>query len=587
MTRAGRRRGPRTGVVRESQSAADRFVLSARRKKGRKEMHRNRTVPAGFRIGAVASALAMGLAALPALQSGASAADQGPTLQNTTPEAKGTLDMLKWAAPFGEPPTLDPAKGADNSIYLINYNLCDTLVKLNPDYTKGPGLAESWEYSADHKTLTLKIRQGVKFSDGSPLTAEDVQFSLARHMDKKLASIYRSIVFPNVESVTVGGPDSVVVKFKQPDELFLSAMPTPAGLVLQKQFVEASGTAYGSPQKGQICTGAYKIDEWKPGSDVMLSANPYYWDAGNKPHAQHIDIRFISDNVALTQALLSGEIDGSYEIPPAAIAPLSAGSGKLYYGPSPQMFHIYAVAPGPMADPKMRQAFSMLIDREAIASKVYHGSAAPNYAMVPPLLWDASAKPALQAAYDKIKAGMKYDVAAAKKLIDEMPDKPSEITLVTLTGNEQMRLTATLIQQLAAEVGIDLKIKEILPAQNASYFFDANARKGVDLIMNQGYSTAPDELYYPSRVVMPDGVFNLVKYDNPEATKLLYDARAEFDAEKRAQTFVKAQEMYEPAKIIIPMAVIHEVTYLREGLTGAVTSYAYLFSSSLAKIGPN
>jgi peptide/nickel transport system substrate-binding protein len=534
-----------------------------------------------------AAALLLGSVALPLSTSGAGAADQAPKLQNTTPEAKGTLDTLKWAAPFGEPPTLDPAKGADNSIYLVNYNLCDTVVKLMPDYSKAPGLAESWEYSADHKTLTFKIRKGVKFSDGSPLTPEDVQFSLARHLDPKLASIYRSIVFPNVASVEVSGPDSVTVTFKQPDELFLNAMPTPAGIVLQKQSVEAAGSTYGSPQKGQVCTGAYKIDKWNPGANVMLSANPHYWDASNKPHAQHIELRFISDNVALTQALLSGAIDGSYEIPPTAIAPLSSGNGKLYYGPSAQMFHLYPVAPGPMADAKMRQAFSMLIDREAIASKVYHNSAAPNYTMAPSVLWDAAAKQTLQSSYDKIKEGMKYDVSAAKAVIDQIPNRPKELTMVTIAGNEQMRLTATLIQQLASQVGIDLKIKEILPAQNATYFFDANARKGVDLIMNQGYSTAPDALYYPSRVVMPDGVFNLAKYDNPEVTKLLYEARAEFDPAKSAETFVKAQAIYEPAKVIIPIVNMHEVTYLRNGLTGAVTSFAYLFSSSLAKIGPN
>jgi peptide/nickel transport system substrate-binding protein len=548
-------------------------------------MNRASSIPATSRVWGAIAALAAAFIALPPWQPPAFA--QGPTLQNTTPEAKGTMETLKWAAPFGEPPTLDPAKGADNSIYLINYNLCDPLVKLNPDYTKAPGLAESWEYSADHKTLTFKIRQGVKFSDGSPLTPEDVQFSLARHMDPKLASIYRTIVFPNVTSVTVSGPDSVSVSFKQPDELFLNSMPTPAGLILRKQFVEAAGATYGSPQKGQLCTGAYMIDKWNLGSNVMLSVNPHYWDAGNKPHAQHIDLRFISDNVALTQALLSGAIDGSYEIPPTAIAPLSSSNGKLYYGPSAQMFHLYPVSPGPMADAKMRQAFSMLIDRDAIASKVYHNSAAANYTMVPPVLWDATAKPKLQSSFDKIKTGMKYDIAAAKKLIDEIPNRPTELTMVTIAGNEQMRLTATLIQQLGAQVGINLKIKEILPAQNATYFFDANARKGVDLIMNQGYSTAPDELYYPSRVVMPDGVFNLAKYDNPEVTKLLYDARAEFDSGKRAETFIKAQEVYEPAKVIIPIANMHEVSYLRNGLTGAVTSFAYLFSSSLAKIGPN
>src|SRR5688572_18597680 len=103
-------------------------------------MNRASSIPATSRVWGAAAALAAAFIALPPWQPPAFA--QGPTLQNTTPEAKGTMETLKWAAPFGEPPTLDPAKGADNSIYLINYNLCDALVKLNPDYTKAPGLAE-------------------------------------------------------------------------------------------------------------------------------------------------------------------------------------------------------------------------------------------------------------------------------------------------------------------------------------------------------------------------------------------------------------------------------------------------------------
>jgi len=531
-------------------------------------------------LGLLAAALMAGLPASPARTAG-----DAPELQIQTPPAQGSMDLLRWAAPFGEPPTLDPAKGADNSIYLVNYNVCDTLLKLNPDYSRSPGLAVSWEYTPDHLGLTFKIRQGVRFSDGSALTVDDVHFSLARHMDQKLASLYRSTVFPNVEGVAVSGPDSITVTFRQPDEMFLSSMATPAGIVLQKAFVEASGSAFGSPQNGQICTGAYQIDQWNSGANAMLSANPHYWDTDNRPHAQKIDLQFISDSVALTQALLSGAIDGSYEIPPAAIEPLSAAEGTLHYGPSPQMFQLYPVSPGPMSDPRMRQAFSMLIDRAAIADKVYHGSARANYAMVPPLLWNADALPVLQASYDRIREGMKYDVEAARQLIDQIPDRPDELTLVTLTGNEQMRLAATLLQQLAADVGITLNIKEIMPAQNATYFFDAKAREGVDLIMNQGYSVAPDELYYPSRVVLPGGVFNLAKFENADVTRLLYAARAEFDSVKRAEIFVQAQDIYEPAQVIIPIANMHEVLYLRKGLTGAVTSYAYLFSSSLARIG--
>lgn len=526
------------------------------------------------------------LAALLALAPGATLAADAPQLLTEMPPAQGSMDLLRWAAPFGEPPTLDPAKGADNSIYLVNYNLCDPLLRLDADYRKSPGLAQSWDYSADGTSLTLHIRQGVTFSDGSPLTAEDVRFSLARHMQPELASLYRATVFANVTDIAVSGPDSVTISFSRPDELFLNAMTTPAGLVLKKDFVEGAGADYGSPQKGQVCTGPYRIEAWNSGSNAVLAANPDYWDSAFMPHAQKVDLRFIPDSVALTQALLSGAIDGSYEISPASIAPLSAGAGTISFGPSPQMFHIYTVAPGPMSDPRLRTAFSMLIDRAAIAARVFHDSATPNYTMVPPILWDAEAAPELQASFDRIKAGITHDVEAARALIDQIPERPEALTLVTLSGNEQMRLTATLVQQLAAEVGISLTIKEIMPAQNPSYFLDPEARKGVDMIMNQGYSTAPDILFYPNRVVVPNGVFNLVHYDNTEVTALLAEARAKFDPVERAALFIKAQEIYEPAQVIIPIANMYEVSYLREGLTGAITSYAYLFSPGLARIGP-
>lgn len=537
----------------------------------------------GRLVARIASGLTIGVLAL---SPGLLQAQDAPPLINQMPKAQGTMPLLRWAAPFGEPPTLDPAKGADNSIYLVNYNVCDSLVRLGADYKKSPGLARSWEYAKDGTSLTFRIRQGVTFSDGSPLTAEDVRFSLARHMEPKLASLYRATVFPNVTNISVSGPDSVTVSFSRPDELFLNAMSTPAGLILKKEFVETAGTTYGSSQTGQTCTGPYRIEKWNAGANVILAANPNYWDPEFRPHAQKVDLRFIPDSVALTQALLSGAIDGSYEISPSAIAPLRAGGGAISFGPSPQMFHLYTVAPGPMADQRLRQAFSMLIDRTAIASKVFRGSAAPNYAMVPPILWDAEATTELRASYDRIKSKLTHDIAGARALIDKIPDRPKALTLVVLSGNEQMRLTATLIQQLASEVGITLTIKEIMPAQNASYFFDRNVRKGVDLIMNQGYSTAPDELFYPFRVVLPNGVFNLVGYDDATVTNLLTEARTKFNSKERSSIFIKAQELYEPAQVIIPMATMHEVSYLRNGLTGAITSYAYLFSPALARIGP-
>lgn len=507
-------------------------------------------------------------------------------LQNTTDPATGTLDVLNWGVPFGEPPTIDPAKGADNSVYFVTSNLCDGLLTLNPDYSVGPNLAESWEYGADNLTLAFKIRQGVQFTDGAPLTAEDVAFSLGRHIDPVVASIYAGSVYSNVAAVDVTAPDEVTVTFKAPDSLFLKAMAVTPGLILEQKYVEEQGAAFGSPSAGVVCTGAYKLDEWSPGSGMTLSANPDYWNEEVTPHAQEVDLKFISDASALTQALQSGALDGSYEVPPSAIEPLEKTDGEIYYGPSPAMLQIYTVAPGAMEDVKLRQAFSKLVDRDAIAEQVYAGAASPNQVLVPNILWDAESEDTFQAGYDALPKDTEPDLEAAKKLIGEMDSPPESLTMVVIAGNEPMRLTSTLLQQQAKEVGIDLEIKQIQPAENASYFVDPTAREGVDLIMNTGWSAVPDALFYPRRVVLPTGLFNLVKFDDSTVESKLTEAIQSFDVAERTELFTEAQEIYEPAKVVVPLVNTREILYMRKGLTGAITSFAYVYSPSLAHIGP-
>lgn len=548
------------------------------------------TTTRGFtaRTAAKLAAVALLATAMTACSSSSDDKDAGSSevkLQNTTDPATGSLDLLKWGVPFGEPPTIDPAKGADNSVYFVTSNLCDGLLKLNPDYSVGPSLAKSWKYSDDNLSLTFALEENVKFSDGKDMTAEDVRYSLARHLDPKVTSIYAGSVFANVAGVKVTGDNAVTVSFKAPDSLFVKSMSISPGLVLEKAYVEAKGDAFGSPAAGVMCAGAYQLDKWSPGSGMQLSANPNYWNKDNTPHAKKVDLKFISDASALTQALQSGSLDGSYEVPPSAIAPLKKGKGKIYYGPSPAMLQIYPVAPGPMSDVKLRQAFSKLVDRESIAKRVYFGAAVANQTLVPEILWDAEAKASFQKAYDALDKDTKQDIEGAKDLIGQMDNPPKSLTLVVIAGNEPMRLTSTLLQQEALKVGIDIKIKQIQPADNAEYFTNPEARKGVDMIMNTGWSGVPDALFYPRRVVIPTGLFNLAKFDNPEVTQAIQGAVEEFDVQKRTALFADAQKVYDPAKVIVPLVNTREILYMRDGLTGATTSFAYVYSSSLARIG--
>ncbi|MFT4287123.1 ABC transporter substrate-binding protein [Nocardioides sp.] len=544
------------------------------------------------RVGGVSASLLLVVAAATACSSDKSSdsdSSESSTieLQNTTAAATGEMDVLKWGVPFGEPTTLDTAKGGDNSLYLVNSNICDRVVALNPDYSLGPSLATSWTYSEDHLSLVFTLRDDVKFSNGEAMTAEDVQYSLARHMDPTVASGYAGSVFASVASIDVTGTNEVTVTFKTPDSLFLTAMSVAPGVVMQKSFVEAHGTETGSPSVGVMCTGPYQIENWASGSGIQLTENPYYWNTEAKPHAKEVDLQFISDASALTQALQSGAIDGSYEVPPAAIEPLSETDGQLIYGPNQSMLQIFPVGTGAMQDERLRQAFSKLVDRTAIAEKVFHGAATPLYTMVPEVLWGPDNADLYTSGLEELDVDKTADIEGAKKLIAEMDDPPTSLTMVVIAGNEQMRLTSTLLQEQAKQLGIDLEIKQIQPAENASYFIDPAAREGVDLIMNTGVSVVPDILFYPRRTATDGALFNLAQFSDPEVDAAVAKAVETFDSRERAEILKEAQPLYEPARITVPLVNSYEILYLRKGLTGGIASFAYVFSPSLALIGPS
>ncbi len=518
----------------------------------------------------------------------AAAAAEAEVLESRLPAASGRMDLLKWGVPYGEPASLDPARGNDNSPAFVASNTCDGLLRLTPDYGLEPGLAESWEFGADNRTLTFHLRDGIRFSDGSPLTVDDVVFSLSRHMDPAVGSVYASSVYGNVERIEASGPAEVTVHFKAPDALFLSGMSNISGLVVSRAAAEAAGAGFGSPGGLPVCTGVYKIDEWVPGSGIALSENPHFWDDAHRPHAARVSLQFISDAASLTQALKAGAIDGSYEVPPAAIAPLQDAAGSIHFGPSPVMLFVYAVGPGPMQDVNLRRALDKLIDRAAIAERVYHGAAVADGRMVPPILWgEGPARPVYEAAAADLAQGG-ADLEGARADLAMAPPLGRPLKLIITAGNEPMRLVATLLMDQARELGIEIEVEQIQPTDNAALFGNAEFRTRfkADLIMINGWSAIAEPLFYPRRVVLPGGIFNLVGYEDPEVTEAVTTGIQTFNPEARARLFAAAQARYEPDKPLLPIVNLREVLFLRDGLTGATTSFAYLYSPSLAHIGP-
>ncbi len=540
---------------------------------------------AAFTLAACSTASSNGGAGPSGTPSGGSNADTVAT----TPKASGPIDTLNWDLPYGEPTTLDYVKAADYGPDMVVSNLCDSLLRMEPDYSSSPSLATSWKTSSDHLTTTFTLRKDVKFWDGKPLTPEDVAYSLLRNMDPKNEPV-NGAFFDHVKSITPKGDDQVVVTFTKPDELFIKEMATVAGQVSEKAYTEAQGEKYGSAEAGVMCSGPFELKSgaWKAGQDITLSANTTYWNPDLRPLASKVIIHFISDTSTLAQAIKAGEIQGAYELPPAIMpAVTQAGTGGVYQGPSTQIYELGPTAEGAMADQKLRQALGMVIDRNALAKVVFHGAADPNYTLLPPGAWDPTGLETYQKAYDKIPqpSGDANDIAAAKQLIAGNPNASKTIVLAISAGNQTAVDTATLVQQEAAQIGLKIQIKQMQPLQFSTAFFDANARKGIDLMLAQGWVDVQDPLDYLGLVVLPDSLFNWLGLKNEKVDGLVAKARSNYDDQQRADQITEAQASYEPTQPVIPMLALREVLYMSKDVTGAPASFAYIFEPSLATVG--
>src|SRR5262249_10538456 len=173
-------------------------------------------------------------------------------------------------------------------------------------------------------TWVYKIRPGVTFWDGKPLTAEDVAYSLNRNVDPAAGS-YFSFYFSNVASVKATGRDTVTITLKKPDVLLNQAIGPGAGAVGEEAYIKAKGTDYGTPSGGVMCTGPFKFGQWQSGTSLKLDRNDAYWDKTLAPKAAHLDLRFISDESTAINALRGGPGDGQYFYnPPTAHPPTEA-----------------------------------------------------------------------------------------------------------------------------------------------------------------------------------------------------------------------------------------------------------------------
>ncbi len=284
--------------------------------------------------------------------------------------AQGRKDSIVLAMAL-EPPGLDPTAGAASAIAEITqYNIYETLTKINSDGSVTPLLAESWEVSPDLRTYTFKLRRGVKFQNGEPFNAQAVKFSFTRAGAEKSTNKDKR-TFSSMESISAMDDTTLVIVNKELDPDFLFLMGQATAIIVEPKSADSNATK-------PIGTGPYRLDSWSKGSSVTLAKWDGYRNASSVK-LKKATFRFISDPAAQVAALLAGDVDAFPRVTPRSV-PQFKGNPKyqvVVSGSRAKTILAINNKKKPLDDVRVRRAIAMAIDRKAVIQGAGDGYGTP------------------------------------------------------------------------------------------------------------------------------------------------------------------------------------------------------------------
>jgi peptide/nickel transport system substrate-binding protein len=529
-------------------------------------------------------AVALGVAALlSACGSTAtnSASSGSLALTTYTPAAKGELANVVWDLPLGEPVPLDPTKDWNPPENEVLAQMCDSLLRINAAMQIVPDLAESYSHPTP-LTWVYNIRPGVKFWDGKPLTAKDVVYSLERQIDPADASVYLEPMGVMIASVKQTGPLQVTLTTHVPNVLVNEMMATGMGVVTEEAFTKAAGGSYGTAQHGVMCTGPFEFKSWTPGQQLVMVRNPDYWDKALEPKVASVTFKWVTDSSTLTDALLTGEIDGTYEAPGSSVSELrNTSAGHLYVGPATDLAGLVAIGGNTTQETHLLAALSLAIDRSALAKIGYSGAASPIFSSSVFPIHYPEAAPVYEAYNEELKKEFgehKANVAEARRLVAQVGKMTQPLTMVYTAGITTESTIATAIVAEAESVGIPMQAVPLQPAAVTNLYLSPAAREKYDLLLSfQLWTDMTDPLEAMAVNTLP-GPTNLSQWTlPPEALKEFNEANATTDATKRAELTVAVDKVVVKSARYIPLLYTPERMFLGKRVTGPSASWPYAF----------
>jgi peptide/nickel transport system substrate-binding protein len=505
------------------------------------------------------------------------------TLTTRTPAPSGDLDSFTWSI-YAEPFSLDYAYAFDYPPNQVLANVCESLLRWNPDLTITPALAERFA-NPTPTTWVYTIRHGVTFHDGSPLTADDVVASLKRHLDPKVGSYWAS-AYANVKSIVRTADDQVTVTLRRPDSMFNQYMAVSPGTIESAKTLAADGKDYGNASKGVNCTGPFAFDSWKPGESITLKRYDGYWDPALKAKAAQVRFVFLSDPNTRVNAWTSGQVDGGWQVPANAYAQLTgSGAGSLYYGVNTTVVNeIVSNTSGPLGDERVRQALLMATDRAGIVKTGEQGVGEVADSLVTRSNWAGVPTGKLDSIHAALPA-YEYDVPAAKALAKEAGVHGQRIVIATSPVFQSSDVITTALAEAAKEIGLDPKIESISGDKYTTLFTDPAARKGIDLFLTIWYTSVADPMEFYG--VLRTGQFS--NYGGWSSKQ--FDTLAEkaigtpVGDPSRTDAIAQAEQVAMKELPWLPLYTVPTSVWLGSRITGVAPSIAFMYYPWAATIG--
>jgi oligopeptide transport system substrate-binding protein len=476
-------------------------------------------------------------------------------------EAPGKQSAILMRGNGPDPDSLDPHKARSAESMVVLRDLFECLTRLDKNAATVPAAAESWTMSDDGRIYSFRLRPNLRWSSGEPVVAEDFVAGLRRLVDPATASQYADVidVIVNasdivagrkpVDSLGVAAPDAmtVVITLENPAVYLPGLMAHPSTAPLHRPSLAQFGDRFARPGD-QVSNGAFVLVEWLQGSYIRADRNPHYW--GNT--ANRIDgVKYVqlADENAELRAYRAGELHCTAVLPRGQFDWIRENlAAELHV--SPQLTTYYYGFNLDRAlfakQPRLRQALSMAVDRERLASSVLRMGELPAYGWVPPGMYNYTAQ-----SFDYVHMPVAERIEAARKLLAEAGytrDKPLRFELRYNSGEVHSKVAVAVASMWKEALGVEVQLAAV---EFKSLMQDID-RRNIDMYRLSWVGDYNDP-YTFLQYLKGDFGINLPHYASAAYDALLEEASRQTDAAKRRSLLEQAERTMLADHPIIPL----------------------------------